>query len=52
MNFMSMLGKASLFLDWEHTPTDKSEDIKVFATIFPQDDCYLTFKQRLPLEKA
>jgi len=36
MNFMSMVGKASLFLDWEHTPTPLSEEIKVFATIFPQ----------------
>ncbi|KAA8897429.1 cytochrome P450 [Sphaerosporella brunnea] len=52
MNFMSMIGKASLFLDWEHSPTELSEEIKVFATIFPKDDCYLTFKQRLPLEKA
>lgn len=36
MNFMAMIGKASLFLDWKHYPTAKSEDIKVFATIFPQ----------------
>ena len=34
-NLIAMIGKASLFLDWEHTVTDKSEDIKVFATIFP-----------------
>ncbi|KAI5779246.1 cytochrome P450 [Geopyxis carbonaria] len=51
MNFMAMLGKATLFLDWEHSPTPLSEEIKVFATIFPQDDCYLTFKERLPLER-
>lgn len=50
MNFMSMIGKASLFLDWEHHPTTKSEEIKVFATIFPQDDCYLTFKERIPFQ--
>ena len=36
MNLMAMIGKASLFLDWEHFPTAKSEDIEVFATIFPQ----------------
>ena len=36
MNFMAMIGKASLFLDWEHQPTALSEEIKVFATIFPQ----------------
>jgi len=51
MNFMSMIGKAALFLDWEHTPTEESEIIKVFATIFPQDDCYLTFRERIPLVK-
>ena len=33
---MSMIGKASMVMDWEHTPTPESEDIKVFATIFPQ----------------
>lgn len=35
MNFMSMIGKASLMMDWVHHTTSKSEDIKVFATIFP-----------------
>jgi C-22 sterol desaturase len=33
---MAMIGKASMEMDWEHTPTPLSEDIKVFATIFPQ----------------
>jgi hypothetical protein len=36
MNFMGMVGKASLMMDWEHHTTSKSEDIKVFATIFPE----------------
>lgn len=36
LNLMAMIGKASIFLDWEHFPTEKSEDIEVFATIFPQ----------------
>lgn len=31
-----MVGKASMTMNWEHTPTPQSEDIKVFATIFPQ----------------
>lgn len=39
---MSMIGKASLTLDWKHQITDKSEEIKVFATIFPMVGC-LTF---------
>jgi C-22 sterol desaturase len=30
-----MIGKASMMLDWNHKVTDKSEVIKVFATIFP-----------------
>lgn len=36
MNLMAMIGKASMFLDWQHQVTPLSEDIKVFATIFPQ----------------
>jgi sterol 22-desaturase len=35
LNFMAMIGKASLMLDWDHHVTDLSEKIKVFATIFP-----------------
>ncbi|KAI5785004.1 sterol C-22 desaturase [Peziza echinospora] len=49
LNFMAMISMASLFLDWEHHPTKISEDIKVFATIFPMDDCHLTFTERLPI---
>lgn len=36
LNLIGMIGKASLSLDWSHKPTEKSEDIEVFATIFPQ----------------
>jgi len=36
MNLVAMIGKASILLDWEHYPTPISEDIEVFATIFPQ----------------
>lgn len=36
LNLMAMIGKASLYLDWEHHATPLSEHIKVFATIFPQ----------------
>ena len=36
LNLIGMIGKASLCLDWSHKPTAKSEDIEVFATIFPQ----------------
>lgn len=46
MNLMAMIGKASLLLDWEHQVTPKSEHIKVFATLFPMDDCLLAFKHR------
>jgi sterol 22-desaturase len=35
MNLALMIGKASILLDWEHFPTPRSEEIKVFATIFP-----------------
>ncbi|KAF4216092.1 hypothetical protein CNMCM8980_002107 [Aspergillus fumigatiaffinis] len=46
LNLIAMIGKASLEMDWEHAPTPQSEDIKVFATIFPEDDCHLTFRPR------
>lgn len=35
LNLMAMIGKASMLLDWKHHATPISEDIKVFATIFP-----------------
>ena len=34
-NLALMIGKASMYLDWVHHPTPRSEEIKVFATIFP-----------------
>lgn len=30
-----MIGKAALELDWKHHATERSEEIKVFATLFP-----------------
>ncbi|ODV89000.1 hypothetical protein CANCADRAFT_58045 [Tortispora caseinolytica NRRL Y-17796] len=44
INLVGMIGKAVLEMDWEHTVTDKSEDVRVFATIFPDDDCILKFR--------
>ncbi len=35
LNLALFLGKASLLLDWTHHATPQSEEIKVFATIFP-----------------
>lgn len=35
-NLMGLIGKASMHLDWTHKVTPQSEEIKVFATIFPQ----------------
>lgn len=46
MNLALMIGKASMYLDWKHHATPRSEEIKVFATIFPMDDCPLTFTER------
>ncbi|KAF2659556.1 cytochrome P450 61 [Lophiostoma macrostomum CBS 122681] len=45
-NLMLMIGKASMLLDWKHKVTPLSEEIRVFATIFPMDDCLLTMKDR------
>ncbi|KAK9470107.1 cytochrome P450 [Dipodascopsis tothii] len=46
MNFIAMIGKAAMLMDWTHEITPKSEEIKVFATIFPEDDCLLHFTPR------
>jgi len=46
LNLALMVGKASMHLDWKHHATPLSEEIKVFATIFPMDDCPLTFTKR------
>ncbi|QDS71100.1 hypothetical protein FKW77_009179 [Venturia effusa] len=46
LNLQLMIGKASMMLDWHHEITPISEDIKVFATIFPMDDCLLSFTER------
>lgn len=35
LNLALLVGKYSLLMDWEHHPTPLSEEIKVFATIFP-----------------
>ncbi|KAK8929857.1 hypothetical protein H634G_01560 [Metarhizium anisopliae BRIP 53293] len=46
LNLALMVGKASVQMKWTHHPTPLSEEIKVFATIFPKDDCPLTFEKR------
>lgn len=46
LNLALMIGKASMELNWVHHPTPKSEEIKVFATIFPMDDMPLVFTKR------
>ncbi|KAI1457549.1 cytochrome P450 61 [Annulohypoxylon moriforme] len=46
LNLALMVGKASIQLDWKHHATPESDEIKVFATIFPKDDCPLTFNER------
>ncbi|KAI8960060.1 cytochrome P450 61 [Daldinia sp. FL1419] len=46
LNLALMIGKASVELDWKHHATPLSDEIKVFATIFPKDDCPLTFEER------
>jgi C-22 sterol desaturase len=46
MNFTNMIGKACMNLDFTHKVTPLSEKVRVFATIFPDDDCLLQFKKR------
>lgn len=45
MHMAAVLGTASVKMDWKHKLTPKSDDIKIIATIFPEDDCLLQFKQ-------
>ncbi|KAK3699186.1 RNA polymerase C-22 sterol desaturase [Vermiconidia calcicola] len=46
LNLMLLLHKLSAEFDWQHTITPKSEEIRVFATIFPMDNLLLTFSRR------
>ena len=46
LTMAAMIGKAALELDWVHHATEKSEEIKVFATLFPMDECPLVFTKR------
>ncbi|GMM38154.1 C-22 sterol desaturase [Saccharomycopsis crataegensis] len=44
--FTGLIGKSVMFNHIKHKVTPLSEKIKVFATIFPQDDCILEFSKR------
>ncbi|OCK75713.1 cytochrome P450 61 [Lepidopterella palustris CBS 459.81] len=46
LNLMALVGNASMKLKWKHHITPRSEEIKIFATIFPKDNCLLSFEER------
>ncbi|KAJ5664332.1 Cytochrome P450 61 [Penicillium longicatenatum] len=46
LSMAAMIGKAAMELDWTHHATDKSEEIRVFATLFPMDGAQLVFTKR------
>ncbi|KAF7563647.1 hypothetical protein G7046_g438 [Stylonectria norvegica] len=46
LSMACMVGRAVLELDWEHHATNLSEEIRVFATLFPMDGAQLVFKKR------
>jgi C-22 sterol desaturase len=48
MSFTALIGKACMFTNFKHTITPLSEEVKVFATIFPKDDLILQFEERDP----
>ncbi|ODV67719.1 cytochrome P450 61 [Hyphopichia burtonii NRRL Y-1933] len=50
MTFTGMLGKYLMNADLVHHPTPLSEEIKVFATIFPKDDLIMEWHKRDPLQ--
>lgn len=39
LSMAAMIGKAALELDWTHHATEGSEEIRVFATLFPMVSC-------------
>ncbi|OQO02175.1 hypothetical protein B0A48_11727 [Cryoendolithus antarcticus] len=47
MNLMLMIHLLSANFDMHHTVTDRSEEIRVFATLFPMDDLLLSFTRRV-----
>ncbi|CCE64745.1 hypothetical protein TPHA_0I02420 [Tetrapisispora phaffii CBS 4417] len=49
ITFAALLGKFALHTEFEHKVTPLSEKIKVFATIFPKDDLFMSFKKRDPI---
>ncbi|KAK2043666.1 cytochrome P450 [Colletotrichum somersetense] len=46
LTMAAMIGKAALEVDWKHHATATSEEIRVFATLFPMDECQLSFTRR------
>ncbi|OBT94606.1 hypothetical protein VE01_07947 [Pseudogymnoascus verrucosus] len=46
LTMAAMIGKAALEVDWVHHATSRSEEIRVFATLFPMDECPLVFTKR------
>lgn len=46
MHLMAVIAEASLKLEWTHTRTEKSDDISIFATIYPQDGCIMSFRPK------
>ncbi|KAL2826145.1 cytochrome P450 [Aspergillus cavernicola] len=46
LSMAGVIGKAVLEMDWVHCPTEGSEEIRVFATLFPMDGCQLVFSKR------
>ncbi|WPG97610.1 sterol C-22 desaturase [Acrodontium crateriforme] len=46
LNLMLLLHMLSSEIEWHHHITPTSEEIRVFATIFPMDDLLLSFKNK------
>jgi len=46
MHIAAVIGTASIRMDWKHHTTPESDEIKIVATIFPKDDCFLSFTER------
>lgn len=51
LTMAAMIGKASLEVDWVHHATSRSEEIRVFATLFPMVRLYINFIPFLLFQK-
>lgn len=46
LHLMSTIAQATRRLEFKHYRTSKSDDIRIFATTYPEDECHMSFHPR------